>query len=64
MEFLMMTTKEMTLTPTQQQAVDKIRALQSVTKATGMRTTRSINDVLNQLCTEDLAAVAAVVFPQ
>jgi hypothetical protein len=52
------------LTPTQQQAVDKIKALQSVTRATGMKTTRSINDVLNQLGTDDLAAVAAVVFQQ
>jgi len=52
------------LTPTQQQAVEKIKALQSVTRATGMKTTRSINDVLNQLDTNDLAAVAAVVFPQ
>jgi hypothetical protein len=52
------------LTPVQQQAVDKIKALQSVTRATGMKTTRSINDVLNQLGTNDLAAVAAVVFQQ
>jgi hypothetical protein len=51
-------------TPAQQIAIDKIKALQSVTRATGMKTTRSINDVLGTLGVDDLAAVAAVVFEQ
>lgn len=50
------------LTPIQQQAVDKIQALQRVTEQTGMRTTRSVNDILSTLGAEDLAQVAMVVF--
>jgi hypothetical protein len=47
-----------------QQAIDRIKALQSVTRATGMKTTRSVNDILGRLGVDDLAAVAAVVFKQ
>ena len=53
-----------TFTPVQQQAIDKIQALQRVTVQTGMRTTRSINDILSTLGAEDLAQVAMVVFKE
>ena len=52
------------LTQLQQDAIDKIQALQRVTKETGFRTTRSVNDILAVLNAEDLAQVAMVVFKQ
>ncbi len=55
-------TTTVTSTPVQQQAIEKIQALQRVTQQTGMRTTRSINDILSTLGAEDLAQVAMVVF--
>jgi hypothetical protein len=52
---------EMGLTPHQQEAVEKIRALQRHTRLTGFRTTRSVNDIKSGLNAEDLAAVCRVL---
>lgn len=51
------------LTPFQQQTVAKIQALQNLTATTGMRTNRSVLDILNKLDAEDLAAVSLVLYP-
>jgi hypothetical protein len=60
-----MTTKTSTaeLTPFQQQTVAKIKALQNLTATMGMRTNRSVLDILNKLNAEDLAAVSLVLYP-
>jgi len=50
------------LTAVQAEAVHKIQALMQVTKATGMITRRSQNEILGNLSTEDLAAVARVLY--
>ena len=46
------------LTPHQQKIVEQIRALRKMTRETGFRTTRTINDLLGQLDANDLGAVA------
>jgi hypothetical protein len=51
------------LTPFQQQVVAKVQALQNLTATTGMRTNRSVLDILNKLDAEDLAAVSLVLYP-
>jgi hypothetical protein len=57
------TTPMVKLTPSQQQVVDKIKALHNLTATTGMRTNRSVLDILNKLDAEDLAAVSLVLYP-
>jgi hypothetical protein len=58
-------TVEMTpsLTQSQREIVSKVKALQNLTAQTGMRTTRSVLDILNKLGAEDLAAVSRVLYP-
>lgn len=58
-------TVEMTpsLTQSQREIVAKVKALQNLTAQTGMRTTRSVLDILNKLNAEDLAAVSRVLYP-
>ena len=51
------------LTPSQQEIVAKVKSLQNLTAQTGMRTTRSVLDILNKLNAEDLAAVSRVLYP-
>jgi histidyl-tRNA synthetase len=53
---------EMKLTPSQQEVVDKIRALRKMTATSGFKTTRSVNDLLERLNADDLAAVASVLY--
>ena len=50
------------LTPYQQEIVDKIRAMQNLTKASGMRTTRSQTELLERLNAEDLSQVSLVLY--
>lgn len=57
----MTTTTE--LTAAQQQVIAKIKALQNLTATTGMRTNRSVLEILNKLDAEDLAAVSLVLYP-
>lgn len=52
------------LTKSQQEIVAKVKALQNLTAQTGMRTTRSVLDILNKLGAEDLAAVSRVLYPE
>jgi hypothetical protein len=46
------------MTPSQQQAIDKILALQELTRSTGTRTTRAVNSILQALSDDDLTVVA------
>jgi hypothetical protein len=50
------------LTTEQQAIVDKIRALRRMTASSGFKTTRSVNDLLERLNTDDLAAVASALY--
>jgi len=59
----MTTTTSTELTPSQQQVVAKIKALQNLTATMGMRTNRSVLEILNKLDAEDLAAVSLVLYP-
>lgn len=51
-----------TLTTEQQTIVDKIQALRRMTATTGFKTTRSVNDLLERLNPDDLAAVASALY--
>jgi hypothetical protein len=51
-----------TLTTEQQAVVDKIQALRRMTATTGFKTTRSVNDLLERLNPDDLAAVASALY--
>jgi hypothetical protein len=53
---------ESQLTPSQQEVVDKILALRKMTATSGFKTTRSVNDLLERLNADDLAAVAAALY--
>jgi hypothetical protein len=53
---------EATLTPTQKDAVEKVKALQRLTTATGFISKRSVGEILGKLNADDLAAVAAVLY--
>jgi hypothetical protein len=55
---------ESQLTPSQQEVVDKIRALRKMTATSGFKTTRSVNDLLERLNADDLAAVAAALYTE
>lgn len=49
------------LRPDLQQVVVSVLALRAITARTGMRTTRSQNDILGALNNQDLAAVACAL---
>jgi hypothetical protein len=53
---------ETPLTQHQQEIVDKIRALRRMTETSGFKTTRSVNDLLERLNADDLAAVAGALY--
>ena len=53
---------DMTMTAAQQTIVDQIKALKKMTEATGFKTTRSKNDLLERLNADDLAAVAGALY--
>jgi hypothetical protein len=55
---------ESQLTPSQQEVVDKILALRKMTATSGFKTTRSVNDLLERLNADDLAAVAAALYTE
>jgi len=52
----------MTLTASQEEVVTKIEALRKMTRESGFKTTRSVNDLLERLNPDDLAAVAAALY--
>ena len=56
-----MTTTTKPLTQLQDEVFAKIRALKELTRLTGFRPTRSVNDLKSALSAEDLAAVCAVL---
>ena len=46
------------MTPEQKRAVDSVLALRELTRSTGTKTTRAVNNILQHLSDEDLTIVA------
>jgi hypothetical protein len=59
-----MTQKRDELTPRQQQVVAEIETIGGLEKTFSIQTNRRVNDILDKLGPEDLAAVRSVVFPR
>jgi hypothetical protein len=49
------------MTNEQQHAVDAVLALRALTRETGTKTTRTVNNILQKLSDEDLTIVAQVL---